>query len=244
MIFQFHLLSFSTGRSHPLAEQPVIFICTKSLPLDICNVVIEIFGDFLVLLVTFLEESDENEMFFVVLWKRGKAHRFRSPPGTYIDFTVLSQDIIVIPNLNQNMVEATKIVIDSDGTPRLMLLCMFHLPPLTRGASLSTLYSHSEPNPTMSGPVATSSPPDIHCAPPCSPSSYPCSAPHTCALVFCCRAHTHTHTRACTMVCVGPRRDTVVRGGAHCNGLDNEDRWSACGRVEGRHADTDHSARL
>jgi len=82
MIFQFHLLSFSTGRSHPLAEQPVIFISTKSLPLGICNVVIEIVGDFLVLLVTFLEELDENEMFFVVLWKRGEAHRV-SVSGLY-----------------------------------------------------------------------------------------------------------------------------------------------------------------
>jgi len=74
--------------------------------------------------------------------------------GTYIDFTVLSQDTIVIPNLSQNMVEVTKIVIDSDGTPRLMPLCVFHLPPLTRGASLSTLYCHAEPNPTRPGPVA------------------------------------------------------------------------------------------
>ena len=83
-----------------------------------------------------------------------------SPTGTYIDFAVLSQDTIVIPNLSQNTVEATKIVMDSDGTPRLMPLCMFHLPPLTLGASLSTLYSHAEPNPTMSGPVTTSSPSD------------------------------------------------------------------------------------
>jgi hypothetical protein len=66
----------------------------------------------------------------------------------------------VIPNLSQNMVEAMKIVMDSDGTPRLMPLCMFHLPPLTLGASLSTLYSHAEPNPTISGPVTTSSPSD------------------------------------------------------------------------------------
>ena len=83
-----------------------------------------------------------------------------SPTGTYIDFTVLSKDTIVIPNLSQNMVEALKIVMDGHGTPRLMPLCMFHLPPLTLGASLSALYSHAEPNSTISGPVATSSPSD------------------------------------------------------------------------------------
>ena len=58
------------------------------------------------------------------------------------------------------MVEVTKIVIDSDGTPRLMPLCMFHLPPLTRGASLCDLYCHTEPNPTSSGHVVISSPSD------------------------------------------------------------------------------------
>ena len=75
VILQLHLLSFSTGRSHPLAEQPIIFIAAKSLPLGICNALIEIVGDVLVLLITFLEEWNENEdMFSVVLWKRGEAH--------------------------------------------------------------------------------------------------------------------------------------------------------------------------
>jgi len=66
----------------------------------------------------------------------------------------------MIPNLSQNTVEVTKIVIDSDGTPRLMPLCVFHLPPLTRDASLCNLYCHSEPKPTSSDPVSISSPSD------------------------------------------------------------------------------------
>ena len=83
MILQLHLLSISTGRSHPLAEQPIIFIATKSLPLGICNVVIEIAGDFLVLLITFLEEwTEDDDMFFVVLWKTGET-RCVSVSGLY-----------------------------------------------------------------------------------------------------------------------------------------------------------------
>jgi len=75
MILQLHLLSFSTGQPHPFAEQPIIFIAAKSPPLGICNAVVEIVGDFLVLLIGFLEEWNENEdMFFVVLWKKGEAH--------------------------------------------------------------------------------------------------------------------------------------------------------------------------
>ena len=50
----------------------------------------------------------------------------------------------------------------------------------------------------------------IYCAPPCPPGSYPCSVPHMCALVFCSRAH--THTRVCTMVCVGPAATRRLEG--------------------------------
>jgi len=85
-ILQLQLLSFSTGLPHPLAEQPVIFIAAKSLPLGDRNVSIEIVGDFLVLFLTFIGRSDENEdMTFLVRWKKGEAHcvsfsRFEAHP--------------------------------------------------------------------------------------------------------------------------------------------------------------------
>lgn len=59
-----------------------------------------------------------------------------------------------MPNLRDNTVEITKIVIDSDDTPRLVLLCTYHLPPLTHGASIDFLGCYAKPNPTYSGPVA------------------------------------------------------------------------------------------
>jgi hypothetical protein len=72
---QLLLLSFSTGGPHPLAEQPVIFLATKSLPLGNPTVLIEVVGDFVILMVDFLEEWNENEnMFFLVRWKKGEAH--------------------------------------------------------------------------------------------------------------------------------------------------------------------------
>ena len=90
MTLELRLLSFSTGHSHPLAEQPVIFITSESLPLEGCKVVIEIVGDFLVLLITFLRAQDEHEdIFFLVHWKKGEAHRVsditaHSSPFAYI----------------------------------------------------------------------------------------------------------------------------------------------------------------
>jgi hypothetical protein len=71
---EIRLLSFSTGQSHPLAEQPIIFIATWSLIVGHHDVLIEIVGDFLALLITFLFERDEEDMLFLVRWKKGEVH--------------------------------------------------------------------------------------------------------------------------------------------------------------------------
>ena len=65
------LLSFSTGQPHPLAEQPVIFIDKKILPVEDGPCKIEIVGNFLILLVSFLERSRNQDIFFLVHWKKG-----------------------------------------------------------------------------------------------------------------------------------------------------------------------------
>jgi hypothetical protein len=72
---EIQLLSFSTGLPHPLAEQPIIFIASISLVLDQSNVLIEIVGDYLALLITFPLVQDANvDKFFLVRWKKGGAH--------------------------------------------------------------------------------------------------------------------------------------------------------------------------
>lgn len=73
-ILEMWFLSFSTGQPHPLAEQPIVFIATKTLPLDISSLHFEIVGEFLVLLTTFVEWSENENMFFLVNWKKGKTH--------------------------------------------------------------------------------------------------------------------------------------------------------------------------
>ena len=80
--------------------------------------------------------------------------------GTYRHFSHLSQDTLVIPNLVQNTLEVTKIVMDGDDAPRLVLLCVLHLPPLAENASLYHYYCRSEPNPTGSGPISVPPPSD------------------------------------------------------------------------------------
>ncbi len=179
MILEIRLLRFSTGQPHPVAEQPIIFIATKNMFLGCTNVQIEIVGDFLALLINFKEEQDENEdMFYLVHWKKGETYcvsvpRFQpqssllslklyiqlqfSEWGTYGCFNFLSQDTLVMANLIQNTLEITKIVNDSD-MPRLMPLCVLHLPPLTYRASIVRLSCRAEPNPTGPDPLAVPAP--------------------------------------------------------------------------------------
>ena len=75
---------------------------------------------------------------------------------TYTQFSHLSQDTLVIPNLHEHTLEVSKIVIDSDDAPHLVFLCALHLPPLAENASLDHYDCRAEPNPTGSGPIAIS----------------------------------------------------------------------------------------
>ncbi|KAH9980743.1 hypothetical protein BJV74DRAFT_778968 [Russula compacta] len=161
MTLEIRLLSFSTGQPHPLAEQPIIFITNKSLLLGHCNVLIEIVGDFLALLITFpWSRSEDEDMFFLVRWKKGETHCLRSSAwGAYSYFSFLTQDTLVIPNLAQNTLELVKIVSDNDDIPRLVPLCVLNLPPLTRRASIVRLGCRAEPNPIgTSGALAIPAP--------------------------------------------------------------------------------------
>lgn len=72
---ELRLLSFSTGQAHPLAEQPIIFIDKMILPLDRRSSEIEVVGDFLILFVSFLEQSKNQDIFLLVCWKTGVTHR-------------------------------------------------------------------------------------------------------------------------------------------------------------------------
>ncbi|KAN0118369.1 hypothetical protein V8E52_005345 [Russula decolorans] len=160
MTLEIRLLRFSTGQPHPLAERPIIHITTKSLLLGHCNVLIEIVGDFLALLITFpWARNEQEDMFFLVRWKKGEAHCLRSSEwGAYGYFSFLSHDTLVIPNLIQNTLEIVKIVIESDDIPCLSPLCALNLPSLTRRASIIRLGCRAEPNPTGPGPLAIPAP--------------------------------------------------------------------------------------
>jgi len=75
---ELRLLSFSTGQPHPLVERSVIFIDKMTLPHGRRNIKIEIVGDFVIFLITFLKWSSNQDIFFLVQWKKGLPHRVSS----------------------------------------------------------------------------------------------------------------------------------------------------------------------
>ena len=165
------LLNFSTSQPHPLAEQPTIPITSISPFLGHCNALIEVVGDFLALLISFPEAREENEdRFFLVRWKKGETHSMKLPELWHVpqssewealtSFAFLLQDTLVFPDITQNVLRIAKIVIDSDDTPLLEPLCVLHLPPLNRHASIFDLSCRAEPNPTGSCPSARPAPSD------------------------------------------------------------------------------------
>jgi hypothetical protein len=80
MALEIRLLSFSTGQPHPLAEEPIIFITKRSVRLGRHDVQIEIVGDFLALLINFpWSQSEDDDAFFLVRWKKGVVHRVSGP---------------------------------------------------------------------------------------------------------------------------------------------------------------------
>ena len=64
----------------------------------------------------------------------------------------------MIPNLVENTFEVAKIVIDSDDTPRLVLLCVLHLPSLSQNASIIDIFCRAEPSLTGTSPIVIPSP--------------------------------------------------------------------------------------
>jgi len=105
-----------------------------------------------------------------VRWKKGETHSMKLPELWHVpqssewealtSFAFLLQDTLVFPDITQNMLRIAKIVIDGDDTPRLVPLCVLHLPPLNRHASVLDLSCRAEPNPTGSCSSARPAPSD------------------------------------------------------------------------------------
>ena len=110
-----------------------------------CNVLIEVVGESLALLITLPAALDEAK-FILVRWKRGETHSMsllalRLDPqssewGAHSPFAFLLNDTLAFPDTTQNvlMLRIAKIDIDDNDIPRLAPLCVLHPPPLNRPA--------------------------------------------------------------------------------------------------------------
>jgi hypothetical protein len=118
MTLEIRLLSFSTGQPHPLAEKSIIFITTKSLLLGRCNVVVDIVGEFLALLITYpMARSESEDAFFLVRWKKGEVYRVSVRRLRHVPSPLLRHSSYCILSVGYPNGEPTHFSVSSRKTP-------------------------------------------------------------------------------------------------------------------------------
>ncbi|KAI0312459.1 hypothetical protein OF83DRAFT_1146144 [Amylostereum chailletii] len=153
--YRIHLLSFSTGRPHPSASQPVVFVTSQSRSLGHVNVAIEIVGDYLALMITYpWARGFGVDTFYLLNWRKGDAHRIRvTPSNTYGFFVFLTDRIMVFPDMDEETLELMEIVDGVDGgPPTLRVLRKLALPTFAPETTIIRLSARGEPNPIGSCP--------------------------------------------------------------------------------------------
>ncbi|KAG6844656.1 hypothetical protein H0H87_005107 [Tephrocybe sp. NHM501043] len=156
-VIEIHLLQLSTGKPHPLAKNPVLFISETRASQP--SMLIEIVGDHLVLVMSqhtphfhFLDSLRVFE------WKTGvlklDVHR---ATRTYHDVIFLSPLILLLPNYNHNTLDIWQIPIGTEPAPTEPFLALA-LPGLTPGTLISNISCRAEPNPAPSGTPYSTAP--------------------------------------------------------------------------------------
>ncbi|KAA1474117.1 hypothetical protein DENSPDRAFT_313633 [Dentipellis sp. KUC8613] len=150
LVLELRLLSFSTGKPHPQAENHTLFVDNRTPHFGRSSILIEIVGDYLALLLTFpWVRMGEGDAFYLVNWKKGILNRVAMPQDPPASFTFLTPDILVFSQPETCTLEITKIIAPSpEALPTLTSLVILKLPPLTNHASIVHLVCRSEPNPT------------------------------------------------------------------------------------------------
>ncbi|TFY76209.1 hypothetical protein EWM64_g7803, partial [Hericium alpestre] len=157
LALELRLLSLSTGQAHPQASQPIVFLAQRSSHFGRCSVLIEIVGDYLVLLLSFpWMRAGTGDAFYLVNWKKGRCHLMHTTPqDTPSSFTFLTPDLLLLTHADSyNVLEIVKILAATpDSVPMLRTLVRLELPPLAPLANIIRLICRSEPIPRATAAV-------------------------------------------------------------------------------------------
>ncbi|EIN08121.1 hypothetical protein PUNSTDRAFT_126874 [Punctularia strigosozonata HHB-11173 SS5] len=164
-----HLLCLSTGKPHPLARQPVLYLGRAGAGYH--SIGIEIVGRALILLVLYPPDREQDDM-FVYDWMTGdllmKASVDRE---VYSSFTPLTHDLIVMPNHRTNHLDIIRIPcaapapqstsggVHIEVVQEIKPILSLGLPILLPGIKLVRSSCRGEPNP--GAPTSTSYPASV-----------------------------------------------------------------------------------
>ncbi|KAG6908210.1 hypothetical protein DXG01_005682 [Tephrocybe rancida] len=161
-VIEVALFELSTGKPHPLAKSPVLFVSESSLSQP--SILLEIVGEHLVLvLAQHTLEADAKDSLRVFEWKTGalKMNVERDYRG-YHDVVFLSPTILLLPNYHHNTFDIWEIPVGGAPVPTEPYLALA-LPGLRHGSGLANISCRCEPNPAPSG--TPHSPAPFHTSP-------------------------------------------------------------------------------
>ncbi|KAF9441511.1 hypothetical protein P691DRAFT_715119 [Macrolepiota fuliginosa MF-IS2] len=143
-----HLFQHSTGNPYPLATKPKILLCREKVPRLAHQIMatIEVVGETIVLAV---EASASFRWMYVLNWKTGES---RCDPISVSspDLAVLSHDLFVNPNIDQNCLDIYYIP-QSSHVEVARLIQRLRLPRLRQDMSVHSIRCRAAPNLTGDG---------------------------------------------------------------------------------------------
>ncbi|KAF8063143.1 hypothetical protein FPV67DRAFT_1782712 [Lyophyllum atratum] len=169
-VIELLLLEFSSGKHHPLARSPVLFVAETRWPRP--SIGIEIVGDNLALITNhFLGHQRPRDTFYVFDWKTGALKmKISAPHDTYSGLVFLSPTLVLLPNTQKHCFDIWSIPASpppndpsSDPSSKPRPLLSLELPTLNLGQFMLTVNCRSEPGPTLNGTPHSNQP--FHAAP-------------------------------------------------------------------------------
>ncbi|KAG6827573.1 hypothetical protein H0H92_011266 [Tricholoma furcatifolium] len=163
-VMQIRLIQFSTGKPHPLAQEPVLTVeeSARTMP----SAVIGVVGDHLVaILAKNSRDISVHDRLYILEWKTGIVKLDIQPQSRmYSSFTFLSPTILCLPNRWEGTLDIWLIPnAPFDGTsasqfPSIKPFLQFSLPKFSGGHFVLDISCRGEPNPLLHGSPYSSQP--------------------------------------------------------------------------------------
>ncbi|KZV71550.1 hypothetical protein PENSPDRAFT_734052 [Peniophora sp. CONT] len=130
--FDLHFLSLSTRQPHHLSTTPSVNLCATHGVVSHASAAIQIIGDWVIVLLLnayAITNDGIEDSLYVVNWKTGKSRLISTyKTGTYQGMIVLSENLVLFPNMRLATLDLFLFLVDERSTPRLLHCGQLDLP--------------------------------------------------------------------------------------------------------------------